>query len=50
MPWPISWSAASSHYRVEQLLDFSTMEEYIATLLQAQLEDDGLPYEGASSI
>jgi Fic family protein len=31
-------------------LDFSTMEEYIATLLQAQLEDDGLPYEGASSI
>ncbi len=31
-------------------LDFSMMEEYIAALLQAQLEDDGLPYEGASSI
>lgn len=31
-------------------LDFSVMEEYIASLLQAQLEDDGLPYQGASSI
>lgn len=31
-------------------LDFSEMEEYMATLLQAQLQDDGLPYEGASSV
>jgi hypothetical protein len=27
-------------------LDFTEMEEYLASLLQAQLEDDGLPYEG----
>jgi Fic family protein len=31
-------------------LDFSDMEEYLATLLEAQLQDDGLPYQGASSI
>lgn len=31
-------------------LDFSEMEDYLAALLQAQLEDDGLPYEGASSV
>ena len=31
-------------------LDFSAMEEYLAALLQAQLEDDGLGYEGASAI
>lgn len=31
-------------------LDFTKMEEYLAALLQAQLEDDGLPYEGASSV
>ena len=29
-------------------LDFSDMEEYLAGLLQAQLEDEGLPYEGSS--
>jgi Fic family protein len=27
-------------------LNFSEMEEYLAALLQAQLEDDGLPYQG----
>ena len=27
-------------------LDFSEMEDYLAGLLQAQLEDDGLPYHG----
>lgn len=27
-------------------LDFSVMEEYLAALLQAQLQDDGLPYAG----
>jgi Fic family protein len=27
-------------------LDFTTMEEYLAGLLQAQLEDEGLPYQG----
>lgn len=31
-------------------LDFSRMEDYLAGLLQAQLADDGLPYQGASSI
>ena len=31
-------------------LDFSAMEEYLAALLQAQLEDDGIPYEGTSSV
>jgi Fic family protein len=31
-------------------LDFTEMEEYLAALLQAQLEDDGLPYQGASSV
>jgi Fic family protein len=31
-------------------LDFSAMEEYIAMLVQAQLEDDGLPFQGGSSI
>jgi len=31
-------------------LDFTKMEEYLAALLMAQLEDDGLPYRGASSI
>lgn len=28
-------------------LDFSDMEDYLATLLQAQLEDEGLPYQGS---
>ncbi len=27
-------------------LNFSEMEEYLAALLQAQLEDEGLPYQG----
>lgn len=27
-------------------LDFTDMEDYLATLLDAQLDDDGLPYEG----
>ena len=31
-------------------LDFSEMEDYLAGLLQAQLSDDDLPYNGASSI
>ena len=31
-------------------LDFSAMEEYLAALLEAQLENEGLPYEGASSV
>lgn len=31
-------------------LDISVMEEYIAALLEAQLQDDGLPYQGASSV
>lgn len=31
-------------------LDFTDMEDYLAGLLQAQLDDDGLPYEGASSV
>ena len=31
-------------------LDFTGMEEYLAVLLQAQLQDDGLSYEGASSV
>ena len=30
-------------------LDFSQMEEYMAALLQAQLQDDGLPFEGGTS-
>lgn len=31
-------------------LDFTRMEDYLAGLLQAQLENDGLPYQGASSV
>lgn len=31
-------------------LDFTEMEDYIAHLVQAQLEDDGLPYQGGSSV
>lgn len=31
-------------------LDFSEMEEYLASLLQAQLEDDGLDYQGADAL
>tara|TARA_R110002096_G_scaffold111888_5_gene244111 strand:- start:1414 stop:1779 length:366 start_codon:yes stop_codon:yes gene_type:complete len=31
-------------------LDFSEMEDYLASLLQAQLEDDGLPYQGNTSV
>jgi hypothetical protein len=31
-------------------LDFGDMEDYLAVLLQAQLEDDGLDYQGASSV
>ena len=31
-------------------LDFSKMEDYMAGLLLAQLEDDGLPYQGNSSV
>lgn len=31
-------------------LNVSEMEDYLATLLQAQLDDDGLPYNGSSSI
>ncbi len=31
-------------------LDFTEMEEYIAVLVQAQLEEDGLPYQGTSSV
>jgi Fic family protein len=31
-------------------LDFTRMEAYLADLLQAQLEDEGLPYQGASSV
>ena len=31
-------------------LDFSEMEDYLAGLVQAQLEDDGLAYQGASSV
>ncbi|MGB6231349.1 MAG: Fic family protein [Litorimonas sp.] len=31
-------------------LDFSEMEDYLATLVQAQIQDDGLEYQGASSI
>jgi Fic family protein len=31
-------------------LDFAEMEEYLAALLQAQLEEDGLSYQGSSSV
>lgn len=31
-------------------LDISEMEEYLATLMQAQLEDEGVTYQGASSV
>ena len=31
-------------------LDFTEMEDYLAGLVQAQLEDEGLPFQGASSI
>jgi hypothetical protein len=31
-------------------LDISEMEDYLANLLQEQIQDDGLPYQGANSI
>lgn len=31
-------------------LDFIDMEEYLAALLEAQLDDEGLSYEGSSSV
>lgn len=31
-------------------LDFSLMEEYLAALLQAQLEDDGLAFQGGNAL
>lgn len=31
-------------------LDFSALEEYLAALLQEQITDEGLPYNGASSV
>jgi Fic family protein len=31
-------------------LDISVMEEYLAGLVEAQLADDGLPYQGASAV
>jgi Fic family protein len=31
-------------------LDFTRMEEYLAALVTEQLQDDGLPYQGASSV
>lgn len=31
-------------------LDFFEMEDYLAGLLEAQLQDEGLPYEGNSSV
>ena len=31
-------------------LDFTEMEDYLATLVMAQLSDDGLSYQGASSV
>ena len=31
-------------------LDFTRMEEYLAALVQTQLEDDGLAYQGGSSV
>lgn len=30
-------------------LDFTEMEDYLAALVQAQLDDDGLPFQGADS-
>lgn len=30
-------------------LDFTEMEDYLAALVQAQLDDDGLPFLGADS-
>lgn len=42
--------AAADRAWDEGHLDFSKMEDYIAGLLQAQLEDDGLPYQGNSSV
>lgn len=30
-------------------LDFTEIEEYLAALVQAQLDDDGIPYQGADS-
>lgn len=30
-------------------LDFTLMEDYLASLVQAQIEDDGLPYQGPPS-
>jgi len=32
------------------LLDFTEMEDYLAGLVQAQLQDDNVPYQGASSV
>jgi Fic family protein len=31
-------------------LDFTVMEDYLAALIQAQLDDEEMPYQGASSV
>jgi hypothetical protein len=41
---------AADHAWDEGNLDFSEMEDYLAALLLAQLEDEGLDYQGASSV
>lgn len=45
-----SFQSVSKKTGLEGHLDFTQMEEYLAAHLQAQLEDDGLPYKGASSV
>ena len=40
----------AADYAWDGHLDFTVMEEYLAGLLEAQLQDDDLPDEGPSSV
>ncbi len=42
--------AASDRAWDDGNLDFIEMEDYLAGLVAAQMEDDGMPFEGASSV
>ncbi len=41
---------AADHHWDDGNLDFTEMEDYLATLVMAQLSDDGMPCEGASPV